>query len=583
MSRVEPNRNVYVGHRYVPKIFGEWDKQNEYEGLSIVTHKGASYTSKKRVPVGIDILNEEFWVITGNYNAQVDYYREEVQTFNSRINDNKKNTERIETELNQKIDTTETELNQKIETTETELNQKIDTTENELTDSILNYDLIDHTIYVNSSTGDDNGDGFNSPFKTLGKAINYLKSLTDKGAEGRWTIKLSGTFTQGVRISQLPKLRYPLQIEGDVSDTGVPMTIFNGASSTSVNGMWFEPMGDTSIQIRNIIFTNWRSYAVIMKDKGQLLVDNCQFTDCYFGVGGVNQNRTTVHHSIFTRCETGVVSQYNSTLTVGSTSNTFYTKNIFNECRYGVSVSRNSVAHVDYNEINTSTISGVIVLENSRANCVGNTFKNNNRGVMVQAGAEWLNNKNEFNGSIEYDYQHFGTGKETRMYSQSTNIDYRYPPGKPNPTDYTGDKSNKNHNVFTFPSTSNIPKGFLKGVGKKVTVKVYGHVVNNPNKATGEISVTTVDTATGSGASSIGVTNINNLVGSFVYEVEATNVVDGGQFVSNQLMTNRNDTVIANTTRNIPIDTDRSVRVTFRSDDPLFEIRFLHVELSIAG
>src|SRR5699024_7555416 len=100
-------------------------------------------------------------------------------------------------------------------------------------------------------------------------------------------------------------------------------TIFNGASSTSVNGMWFEPMGDTSIQIRNILYTNWKSYAVIMKDKGQLLVDNCQFTDCYFGIGGVNQNRTTVHHSIFTRCETGVVSQYNSTLTVGSTSNTF--------------------------------------------------------------------------------------------------------------------------------------------------------------------------------------------------------------------------------------------------------------------
>src|SRR5699024_4620452 len=79
MSRVEPNRNVYVGHRYVPKIFGEWDKQNEYEGLSIVTHQGTSYTSKKRVPVGIDILNEEFWVVTGNYDAQIEYYRDEVR------------------------------------------------------------------------------------------------------------------------------------------------------------------------------------------------------------------------------------------------------------------------------------------------------------------------------------------------------------------------------------------------------------------------------------------------------------------------------------------------------------------------
>ena len=87
MSRVEPNRNVYVGHRYVPKIFGEWDKQNEYEGLSIVTHQGCSYTSKKRVPVGIDIKNEEFWVVTGNYDAQVEHYRDEVLKMEARVDE----------------------------------------------------------------------------------------------------------------------------------------------------------------------------------------------------------------------------------------------------------------------------------------------------------------------------------------------------------------------------------------------------------------------------------------------------------------------------------------------------------------
>ena len=75
----EPKRNVYVGHRYVPLIMGEWDKQETYEGLSIVTYQGTSYTSKKRVPVGIDILNEEYWVVTGNYNAQIEHYRQDVR------------------------------------------------------------------------------------------------------------------------------------------------------------------------------------------------------------------------------------------------------------------------------------------------------------------------------------------------------------------------------------------------------------------------------------------------------------------------------------------------------------------------
>lgn len=86
------NRNVYVGHRYVPKIFGEWDNATDYEGLSIVTYQGASYTSKKRVPIGIDILNEEYWVVTGNYDTQVENYRQDVV-------DVKNDIQTLETEL----------------------------------------------------------------------------------------------------------------------------------------------------------------------------------------------------------------------------------------------------------------------------------------------------------------------------------------------------------------------------------------------------------------------------------------------------------------------------------------------------
>lgn len=85
----EPRRNVYVGHRYVPLIMDEWDKTISYEGLSIVTYQGASYTSKKRVPVGIDILNEEYWVVTGNYNAQVEHYRQDVTKLRNDFSDYK--------------------------------------------------------------------------------------------------------------------------------------------------------------------------------------------------------------------------------------------------------------------------------------------------------------------------------------------------------------------------------------------------------------------------------------------------------------------------------------------------------------
>lgn len=71
----------YIGSRYVPLFAepAEWDSTRTYEPLTIVMHDGNSYTSRQYVPVGIDITNEKFWALTGNYNAQVEAYRKEVR------------------------------------------------------------------------------------------------------------------------------------------------------------------------------------------------------------------------------------------------------------------------------------------------------------------------------------------------------------------------------------------------------------------------------------------------------------------------------------------------------------------------
>ena len=85
---------TYTGMRYVP-VFAdppEWSSANSYEPLEIVIHEGNSYTSKTFVPVGIDISNSTYWALTGNYNAQVEQYRQLVQQFDGRIT---KNTEGI--------------------------------------------------------------------------------------------------------------------------------------------------------------------------------------------------------------------------------------------------------------------------------------------------------------------------------------------------------------------------------------------------------------------------------------------------------------------------------------------------------
>lgn len=70
--------NTYVGMRYVPIFDGEWDRTKTYEPLVIVSNQGNSYTSRTFVPTGVDISNETYWALTGNYNAQVEYYRQET-------------------------------------------------------------------------------------------------------------------------------------------------------------------------------------------------------------------------------------------------------------------------------------------------------------------------------------------------------------------------------------------------------------------------------------------------------------------------------------------------------------------------
>lgn len=79
----------YIGARYVPKFFEnenntpEWAPNVQYEPLTIVTYNSNSYTSKKTVPasVGNPSDNPTYWASTGNYNAQVEAYRQEVVQF----------------------------------------------------------------------------------------------------------------------------------------------------------------------------------------------------------------------------------------------------------------------------------------------------------------------------------------------------------------------------------------------------------------------------------------------------------------------------------------------------------------------
>ena len=72
-----PN-NVYIGARYVPKLDGDWSASKNYEPLTVVSYNNSSYTSKRDVPAGTLPTDQNYWMLTGNYNGQISHLQNEI-------------------------------------------------------------------------------------------------------------------------------------------------------------------------------------------------------------------------------------------------------------------------------------------------------------------------------------------------------------------------------------------------------------------------------------------------------------------------------------------------------------------------
>lgn len=85
----------YIGARYVPIVYSgvnsssDWVSGVAYEPLTIVTYLNNSFTSRIPVPasVGNPADNPTYWAVTGNYNAQVEGYRQQVVQVSQDVDD----------------------------------------------------------------------------------------------------------------------------------------------------------------------------------------------------------------------------------------------------------------------------------------------------------------------------------------------------------------------------------------------------------------------------------------------------------------------------------------------------------------
>ena len=214
----------YVGARYVPKLMGEWNKALQYEPLSIVTHLGNSFTSKVPVPVNIDITNNDYWVNTGNYNAQVEAYRREALEAKQLAN----NTNTALEAFKENQTNTNNEFNNKIGLTTSALN--------ELKTVVFDGDT-PSVITVAKSGG---------RFHTINEAITFAKGYCSRN--NRVTILIcGGVYSESVVLTKNPGI--------DLIGIGMPEIVSNepypnGAANiygdTYIEGIFFHSTSESA-------------------------------------------------------------------------------------------------------------------------------------------------------------------------------------------------------------------------------------------------------------------------------------------------------------------------------------------------
>lgn len=216
MSNELINRQ-YVGARYVPKIMGEWNKALQYEALCVVTYMGNSFTSKVPVPANVEINNTDYWVNTGNYNAQVEEYRKEAlaakevaNNTNSNLQEFKKNQTNTNTELNNKINLTTSALN-------------------ELKNVVFNGDT-PSVITVAKNGG---------RFHTINEAITFAKGYCSRN--NRVTILIcGGVYKESIVLTKNPGIDLiGIDMPEIVSDAAYPNGPANIYGDTYIEGIFF--------------------------------------------------------------------------------------------------------------------------------------------------------------------------------------------------------------------------------------------------------------------------------------------------------------------------------------------------------
>lgn len=415
MSNELINRQ-YVGARYVPKIMGEWNKALQYEALSVVTYMGNSFTSKVPVPANVEINNTDYWINTGNYNAQVEEYRKEALKAKEVAN----NTSADLQTFKEKQTSTNNEINKKIESTTSALNNLKNVVFDGNTPSV---------ITVAKSGG---------RFHTINEAITFAKGYCSR--TNRVTILIcDGVYNESIILTKNPGI--------DLVGIGMPEIVSNSSYPNGPANIY----GDTYIEGIYFHSTSESAYAFHLDGSTDtsygttVTVVNCKFTSEHEPALGCGCTRGCNY--TFINCEF-----YGSDgIYVHNEASANVTKQLFNAIGCKINGSNHAVAIDDAAQLNFGATGSPLVLN------FANSYTSNINSMI----------KFRLSSSKEYGYipgDLKGVSLSSESITQITALNYKYQGGYTMTVTIPTYKNNadvyipvENANLFHWTVTTTIP------------------------------------------------------------------------------------------------------------------------------
>lgn len=344
-----------------------------------------------------------------------------------------------------------------------------------------------NTLYIDPTNGNDAHSGIDpsAPLKTFNRLGIIFTMLGGKLLDGFWDITIkAGThmMTAGWRMDGL-RSKHPINIRGE----GTLGTILDGTNDTLGKAFYFKSFY-TSVVFENLQIQNYKgkggeqdidtNAGILVQGPGHLTVRDCRILHCTTGIHAGYACSASIHRNEFigstprsvdSSIGSGVVILYGSSAQIGSAGN----GNTFTNCLNGVHITRNAVAHVDYNTYE-GCYRGLQGSHNSRSAVLAGDFNNGVIGIDITGGAECTFNRANFVNNTEHNVKFSGTGRFTQYQGQYPSAaEYRLY-GTPHVPPVTSADGLGLKMIHGLPSSANIPAYTLFGMNKKIRFKLAG-------------------------------------------------------------------------------------------------------------